>query len=281
MQNDNVTEQVRQFYDQIGWQADEEGYYQNARYEDLRPVAADYIHRCHMRIARHLQPEGRFLLDAGSGPIQYPEYLEYSRRYQKRVCVDLSLVALQEARRRIGKHGLFVVADVAHLPFERDAFDGVVTLHTFHHLPDGMHVQAYDELYRVLKQGRTAAVVNGWDSPPLTRLFEAPMRLRRFAKSLYRDLRKWLKRASPGDEEAKATFVNKNTAARLRQDLAGKMPLEIYVWRSVSVRFLRTYVHAALGGKAFMALLFWLEERFPRFFGENGQYPLIVIRKPE
>jgi len=26
-------------------------------------------------------------------------------------------------------------------------------------------------------------------------------------------------------------------------------------------------------------LIFWLEERFPRFFGENGQYPLIVIEK--
>jgi len=25
--------------------------------------------------------------------------------------------------------------------------------------------------------------------------------------------------------------------------------------------------------------VYWLEERFPRFFGENGQYPLIVIKK--
>jgi hypothetical protein len=280
MQSDNVTEHVRQFYDQIGWQTDEEGYYQNARYEDLRPVSADYIHRCHLRVAQHLQSSGRFLLDAGSGPIQYPEYLEYSRRYQKRVCADLSLVALQEARRRIGDHGLFVVADVSQLPFKKDAFDGVVTLHTFHHLPAGMHVQAYMELLRVLTPGKTAIVVNGWDLPPLTRLFEAPMRLRRIGRSLYRDLRRWLIGGATGAEEEKATFVRKNTAARLRKDLSGRVPIEIYTWRSVSVRFLRTYVHAHLGGKAFLALLFWLEECFPRFFGENGQYPLIVIRKP-
>ncbi len=60
---------------------------------------------------------GRFLLDAGSGPIQYPEYLTYSDGYRYRVCVDISAVALVEARRRIGKQGLFVVADVSALPF--------------------------------------------------------------------------------------------------------------------------------------------------------------------
>ncbi len=280
MQPENVTEQVRQFYDEIGWQADEEGYYQNAHYEDLRPVSAEYIHRCHLRLARHLKPEGRYLLDAGSGPIQYPEYLEYSRGYQKRVCADLSFVALQEARRRIGEHGLFVVADVSHLPFKKDAFDGVVTLHTFHHLPAGMHVQAYSEIYRVLAPGRSAAVVNGWDQPPITRLVETPMRLRRVLRKYYRNLRGWLKRSAAGPDEEKATFVRKNTAAGLREDLSGKMEIEIFSWRSVSVRFLRTYIHPQLGGKAFLAALFWLEDRFPCFFGENGQYPLIVIRKP-
>jgi hypothetical protein len=34
-----------------------------------------------------------------------------------------------------------------------------------------------------------------------------------------------------------------------------------------------------LGGEAFLRFIFWLEERSPLFFGENGQYPLIVIRK--
>ena len=35
----------------------------------------------------------------------------------------------QEARKRIGAHGLFVVCDVANLPFRPDVFDGVVSLH--------------------------------------------------------------------------------------------------------------------------------------------------------
>ena len=75
-----------------------DGFYQNARYEDLRPVSREYIERCHLRVNRHLDRPGKFLLDAGSGPIQYPAYLTYMEGYQYRVCVDISIVALQEAR---------------------------------------------------------------------------------------------------------------------------------------------------------------------------------------
>src|SRR4030043_1429392 len=113
-----IKRQVREFYDHVGWQEASDGFYQNASYEDLRPVSHEYIHNCHLRVLRHLNHIGRFLLDAGSGPIQYPEYLEYSRGYQFRVCADISLIALQEARKRIGSHGLYGVCDIAKLPFK-------------------------------------------------------------------------------------------------------------------------------------------------------------------
>src|SRR3990172_6523196 len=97
-----IKDQVKEFYNQVGWQEVSEGMYQNARYEDLRPVAREYIHRCHLRVAGQLQPGGRFFLDAGSGPIQYPEYLDYSRGYQRRVCADISI---RSEERRVGEEG--------------------------------------------------------------------------------------------------------------------------------------------------------------------------------
>jgi len=75
---ENTKQQVREFYDQIGWSQVGDGLYQNARYEDLRPVSREYIHKCHLRVKRHLAPEGKILLDAGSGPVQWPEYLTYA-----------------------------------------------------------------------------------------------------------------------------------------------------------------------------------------------------------
>jgi hypothetical protein len=292
MLESEVKQQVREFYDQVGWQGAGAGQYQNARYEDLRPVAREYIHRCHLRVARQLAPSGKYLLDAGSGPVQYPEYLEYSRRYQARVCADISILALQEARRRIGDresggHGLFVVADVARLPFIPEAFDGAVSLHTIHHLPQSEHRQAYQELYRVLSPGVSAVVVNGWDNPLLMRPFNGLIHWRKKLlaagrRLLGRDTNNGKRKAAWIDPEStgpKGTFVSKKDAARLRREIGTEIPYEIRVWRSVSVRFLRAFVHPSLGGRAFLRLLFWLEERLPRFFGEYGQYPLIVIRK--
>jgi ubiquinone/menaquinone biosynthesis C-methylase UbiE len=124
-------------------------------------VALEYIHRCHLRVGRHIPRQGRFLLDAGSGPIQYPEYLEYSHQFKRRVCLDISIVALREARNRIKDHGLYVVADIARLPFKSNCFDGLVSLHTVHHLPTQEHVVAYQEFFRVLSSGSSAVIVNG------------------------------------------------------------------------------------------------------------------------
>ncbi len=282
----DIKQQVREFYNQVGWQEIGEGLYQNATYEDLRPVSREYIHRCHLRVARHLKQQGKYLLDAGSGPIQYPEYLEYSMPtgsagYQFRVCADISLVALQEARKRIGAHGLFVVADVANLPFKDSAFDGVVSLHTLHHLPLDEQPRAYRELYRLLAPESTAVVVNGWHMPPLTRLANRMIRLVERLK-----VRK-LKVESNGDDpqpstvnrQPSATYVSKADAAWLGREVGAQMPLEIRVWRTFGVKVLRTFIHDRWGGRFWLRVLYWLEERFPHWLGKNGQYPLIVIRK--
>ncbi len=286
----DIKKQVREFYDQVGWQLVGEDTYQNAHYEDLRPVARQYIHNCHLRVLRHLLPSGKYLLDAGSGPIQYPEYLEYSRKHQYRVCADISIKALQEARTRIGNQGLFVVCDIANLPFRSDVFSGEVSLHTIHHLPENEHLQAYQELYRVLEPGSSAAIVNGWPAPRLMRwadpLIKFGNRIRNVFKRLggrtpeIQKVNKKNRQAHNNDETAKGTFTNRHDAAWIRSVVGAQMPLEIFVWRSVSVRFMRSLIHPSLGGRFGLGLIYALEERWPRWYGENGQYPLIVIRKP-
>jgi ubiquinone/menaquinone biosynthesis C-methylase UbiE len=294
MSDQNIKKNVREFYDRVGWQMVDEDFYQNAQYEDLRPVAREYIHRCHLRINRHLAPEGDFLLDAGSGPVQYPEYLTYSEGYRARVCMDISIVALSEARKRLGEKGRYVVADIAHLPFKAEAFDGIVSLHTVHHVPMEDKLPAYEELYRVLNPGRTMTIVNGWTNAPLM------MRLQKFMGRMRR-LHSWWQRkvkkedqpaptvaaslpneaAEPGETPPASTFVQKLNAEWLTQALAGRMPFEIFVWRSVSVAFLRSVIYPEWAGRFWLKLLYGLEEIFPRWLGRIGQYPLVVVSKPK
>jgi SAM-dependent methyltransferase len=272
---DNTKQQVREFYDQIGWSQASEGLYQNARYEDLRPVSREYIHGCHLRVTRYLAHEGDLFLDAGSGPVQWPEYLTYSEGFRFRVCADISITALREARMRLGSHGLFVVADIASLPFRANAFDGEVSMHAIHHLPLSEHRAAYLELVRVLRPGRNGVVVNGWHNPLLMRLAEPFIQIGRLVHGRGVKRKKdWL------DEEDQAgTFVEKLTPRWLKKELKGTVKIEIYAWRSLSPRFMRWFVLPQWGGHAFLRFVFRLEERFPRFFGECGQYPLIVVKK--
>ncbi len=284
--NAQVKQQVREFYDQVGWQEQSDGFYQNASYEDLRPVSHEYIHKCHLRVLRHLNPHGRFLLDAGSGPIQYPEYLEYSRGYQHRVCADISPVALREARKTIGAHGLYVVCDVAHLPFKSDCFEGEVSLHTLHHLPPEEHVRAYQELHRTLATNGRAVIVNGWTKPPLAVFLNFWIGLYEWLFVIFRPrprpvVIEQAESLSGDGANPRGTYVNKVTASWLQREVGRQMPINIWCWRSVSVRFLRTFIHARFGGKFILNVLYWKEELFPHFFGRYGQYPLIEITKHE
>jgi SAM-dependent methyltransferase len=230
-------------------------------------------------------------LDAGSGPIQYPEYLAYSEGYTYRVCVDLSIVALQEGRRRIGEKGLFVVADIANLPFKPGAFGGVVSMHTIHHLPAQDHQKAYGELYRVLEPASSAVVVNGWSVSLVMRRLNWMVRVMDKVLSFMARFHQGKPGgaplvaaptavSAPKEAEPTGTFVQTYNAEWLESQLEGKLPFEIRSWRCVSTRFLRAVIQPWLGGKIWLRLVYWLEDRFPHYLGRNGQYPMIILRKP-
>ena len=282
-----LKKEVSSFYNQIGWQMQDDGFYQNARYEDLRPVSREYIHNCHMRVKKVLRPTGKFLLDAGSGPVQYPEYLTYSEDYHYRVCLDISIKALEEARYRLKEKGLYVVADVANLPFRADAFDGLVSLHTLHHIPPQQHLQAYQGFVRVLKPGCSGAVVNAWTSPELMKRWSWMVWIMDRINGLLRKIggqkTPVTKSSSPAQKTVTAqptgTYTQHITPDWLKSQLDGQVNYEILVWRSASVRFLRAVIQPWLAGRFWLRLLYRNEEKAPQFFGENGQYPLIVIHK--
>jgi SAM-dependent methyltransferase len=285
---DEIKQKVERFYNEVGWQLEANGLYQNAEYEDLRPVSADYIARAHTRVAEHLAPKGEYLLDAGSGPVQYAAYLKYSEGYKRRVCFDLSIVALQEARKKLGEKGFYVVGDIAHLPFKNEAFDGIVSLHTIHHLPMEEKETCYLGLYRCLKPGRSMVTVDGWARFGLAKLWQRVIGLsKRFGpREIEIPSNRKIGQNAIGEPTKKqnagpaSTFVAKNDARWFKTTFTGQFPFRILSWRSVSVHFLRSVIRSNAHGYRKLKVLSWFEDHFPRFFGENGQYPLIVISKP-
>jgi SAM-dependent methyltransferase len=256
----SVEDRVRDFYDERGWHADSGEYADAQLWEDLRPVAAEYVSACRRKVLDYLPPSGQLLLDAGSGPIQYPEYLEYSAGFAKRVCVDVSQRALDEARAKLGERGDYLRASLLDLPFPSDTFDAVVSLHTIYHIDADRQEQAVRELIRVLAPGAAAVVV-----------YANPERLVARLKGLVR--------RQPSPDPGPIYFF----AHPLWwwQRFADEADVKIVPWRSLNANESRKLIpDSALGARIFRALLSF-ERTFPRFAAWAGCYPMIVLTKHE
>lgn len=81
--------------------------------------------------------EKKSLLDCASGPIQYPEYLEYSRAFAKRVCVDFSEEALKAAKTNLAMDSedgcVAICADFLDIELP-EKVDAAISLHTLYHV---------------------------------------------------------------------------------------------------------------------------------------------------
>ncbi|MGD9093844.1 MAG: hypothetical protein PVF74_13430, partial [Anaerolineales bacterium] len=128
--------------------------------------------------------------------------------------------------------------------------------------------------------------VNGWPSSRLMDFFDPLVRWgNRVRYYIDRVMGQTKPQSRPkksnqpkGGASPKGTFTSRHDVDWVKSELAAQVPVEIFVWRTVSVRFLRALIHPKLGGRAWLRLLYWMEERYPHYFGENGRYPLIVMR---
>jgi SAM-dependent methyltransferase/uncharacterized protein YbaR (Trm112 family) len=281
---------LQDFYDSIGWQKkglETTSFVDALKWEDLRPVASEYIHNCHLRVNRYIQNHGHYLLDAGSGPIQYPEYLTYSNGYDFRICVDISFLALKEAQKKLGDKGIYILGDVTNIPLQDNIVDGAVSLHVIYHVPKDEQVAVFRELLRVLKPGSSAAVVYSWPNSEMLEWLLLPRRIKKNVRRRIQRLKAQVKKILRWDIRRKAAtpasvpetpYHFTHDLAYFENNLKG-MEFEIAVWRSVSVPFLRMYIHPNLFGAAILKGIYHKEEANPAKYGRIGQYPLIVIQK--
>ena len=289
------TDSVMRFYDEVGWQSSNDVEFKDAQlFEDFRPVTKEYIHKCHMRINEHLLPHGKYLLDAASGPVQYHEYLSYSESYEHRICADVSLTALKAAKQKLGGKGIYIQCDITQLPLKSGSVDAFVSLHTIYHVPETKQAAAFRELERVLRPGRTGAVVYTWGHHCLAMqlLLHPAEASKQLLKSvLPAAVVDRLKKGSGtqtsanpdgaglGNPEPKL-YYHPNDYTWFKREIASTAGWDVRIWRSVSVPFLKLYMRGKFFGKRLLSILFWIENGVPRVCGKFGYYPLLVYTKP-
>ena len=190
-----------------------------------------------------------------------------------RVCVDISITALKGARKKLGNKGIYILGDITNLPFLDNPFDAVVSLHTIYHVPRNEQKKAFMEIFRVLKNNRSAVIVYSYGSNCKAMLIlSSPLLLLRALNKIRTAITK------PKIDMPKLYYYA-HGYKWIRDNLSTLGSMDIYVWRSVSVPFLKTCIHKWLFGKQILDIIYKLEEKFPKILGRFGHYPLIVITK--
>jgi SAM-dependent methyltransferase len=271
-----VTSGLQRFYDDVGWNAGDEQFEDAEIFEDLRPVSAEYIHRCHLRVRDHLPASGDLLLDAGSGPVQFPEYLVYHEGFRKRLCVDISLSALRQARARLGDRGIYVQGDLTRLPLADGSVDAAVSMHVIYHVPAELQEKAFLELHRVLRPGGRAVVAYSWALTPLWRLIDAPNSIKLRAQRLADRFRGGAGADEETDREDAGFYFHPYSAEWFVSRPWPFTP-RLAVWRLISIPALKFYIQPWLGGRWLLRALFHVESRWATQLGPYAAYPMIII----
>ncbi len=281
----NEKKDVENFYNNIGWKHFSEKYFVDAEeFEDLRPVANEYFKRCNLRVKKYIKQKGKFILDAGSGPIQYDEYLTYSDNYDYRICVDLSYESLRMAKEKIGDKGIYILGDITNLPIKDNLIDAAVSLNVIFHIPMDEQSKALNEISRTLKPNHTAAVVYTWgDKYSLLmdialfyiKLWQAVKKIGRIFMKMLAKFKLYY--PSTGGQNPVLYFHAFPYSYFKNNKWSFK--IEIFVWRSISVPFSKIYIHPFLGGKKILKWIYNWEEKHPKTAGKFGQYPLFVLTK--
>lgn len=267
---------TRSFYDEVGWSKHASGLYNDtAKFVDTRTVSLEFTRDCMKRLKKHFRKGGQFLLDAGCGPIAHDELLEYSEGFEKRVCVDLSVQALAEAKRKLGDRGIYLQGDLTNLPIDTGSVDAAMCYHVIYQLPPELQAKAFTEIWRVLKPGGVAVVVYWWPKPKL------PWRIQRIARLLFgSQSRNKTPEPQPDSTSASAATPDHNLLSpEWFQSQSWPFRYSLDTYRVVSNALMREYIPNDWRGATFLGALMALQKIAPGYCGRHGEMPAIIIHK--
>jgi ubiquinone/menaquinone biosynthesis C-methylase UbiE/uncharacterized protein YbaR (Trm112 family) len=268
---------VFQYYNQISYNTKNglKLYEDSARWVDFREITSEYIRNSFTRAGKYLRPSGKYLLDIASGPIGLKEYVDLSNHYEVRICADISVNALIQARYNYRqRQGVFICADITNIPLKDNICDAVLCQHTLYHIPKNEQKTAVNEMYRVTAKGSPVVIVyslfyHSW----FMNITLLPLQLYRIARHLAGKMYVRLFQSKP------RLYFYPHSLRWFKKSFSFSHQMTFHCWRSTNKYFLRIFVHSWLGGKYLLRALMKCEDKHSGFWGKFGEYPVIVIKK--
>lgn len=248
---------IQKFYNSIGWKKNQKVFEDAKLFEDLRKNSKEYVSKCRKRILRYIPKKGKNILDFASGPIQYPEYIKYSKNFKFRHCVDFSKLAIKVAKRKLGKRGKYYCKDFFKINFKKNYFDCVLSLHTIYHIDKNLQFKAVNKLLNISKKKHPVIIIYSNPDTLLSKFKRIFTKKKEQKHNLYffcHPITWWKKFKKNAD-------------------------VSIKPWRSFSSDHQKIIFPDNIIGKNLLKLLFFLEDKFENFFINNFQYYVVVLKK--
>ena len=252
-------------------------YEDSSKWVDFREVSEKYLNNSFTKSSRFYPNQGDYILDIASGPIGLTEYLSLSDGYNYRVCVDISINALIQAKMNIakaGKKGIYICGDITNIPIQDNSVDTVLSQHTLYHIPKNSQKKAVNEMYRVAKLDSKIVIIyswfyHSWFMNITLNVLQLYRILRHFAGKLYVRILKSKPRL----------YFYPHSPRWFKKNFEFSEDIEFYCWRSTNKYFLDVYIHKWFFGQKILARLTKIEDKYSKFMSKFGEYPAIVITK--
>ena len=248
---------VHEFYNTVGWKKNNKHFKDAKISEDLRFFSREYLSKCRKRILKYIPYKGVNMLDFASGPIQYNEYLSYSKNFRHRHCVDFSKDAINQAKKKLKLNGKYYYNDFFKIKFKKNFFDCSISLHTIYHIHKNNQKKAIDKLLTITKE-----------NSPLIIVYSNPNTL----------INKFKKLVNYRNKERQKIYFFCHPKVWWKQ-FENIAEVKFYPWRSFSSQHQKIIFPDNILGKLMFKLVFILETWFGDFFVNNFQYYFIVLKK--
>jgi len=270
---------VFDYYNEVNYQVKDSFkiYGDSQKWVDFRNVSEEYLKKTFTKASQHYPSKGEFLLDIASGPVGLEEYMHLCDGYEYRVCVDISVNALLEAKSNLEKakkNGIYICGDITNIPIKNNICDNVLCQHTLYHIPKNEQKTAVNELYRVAKPNSKIVIIycwfyHSWFMNISLNIYQIYRILRHYAGKIY---------VRVFNSKPRLYFYPHSPKWFLK-NFEFSNNIEFYCWRSTNVYFLKIFIHKWLGGKQFLNKISKIEDKHSKFMSKFGEFASIVITK--
>ncbi|MDI6402049.1 class I SAM-dependent methyltransferase [Balneolaceae bacterium ANBcel3] len=271
---------VKSFYDNFGWKkSNDNKYNDNLLFVSQESFSKKYLSQTTRRVNHFLQNNGEYLLDIASGPVYQDEYKAFSNNFTHRICIDISITALEEAQKNLKEQNAFyILGDITNIPLRNESCDNVISMHTLYHVVKDRQMIGVKELVRVCKTGANIVIAYNWAwHSMLMNVVLLPKRtiqlFSRIKKTLFKTTR------AKGRKTAMGLYFYSYSRRYFLKNKPVNTNIKFTVLKSLHQDFIQTYLKDNERSRKFLDRIFKIENKYSSFFGRHGAYPLIVIEK--